>query len=340
VNSISKETIRALPKVELHVHLDTSVRPETVGELGAAQGINLPNDLRTALVCPPVCEDLADYLTRVELALEVVQTAFALERVAYELLEDMARENVIYAEIRYAPQLCIRRGLSMQQVIDAVTAGLHTGQEQFSVRAGQILCCLRHDPSAMSHEVAQYAIANWHPSKVVGLDLAADEAAYRGFPHRTAFRLAQGVGMPRTIHAGEASGAESIREAITVLGAQRLGHGVRLEEDPRLFEPVRQQQIALEMCPTSNVQTRAVSSLAAHPIDHYLKQDLPVTVNTDGRTTSNTTLTQEYYKLTQQFGWGLEEIQQTVLTAAASAFQPDEEQAELRRIILQQWPKR
>ncbi len=320
------------------MHLDCSLRPQTVGELGAQQGVELPDQLEQALVCPAVCRDLADYLTRVDLALQVLQTAPALERAAYELLEDMASENVIYSEIRYAPQLCTRRGLSMQQVIDAVTAGLRAGGEQFGVRTGQILCCLRHDPSAVSHEVAQHAIANWRPGKVVGLDLAADEAAYRGFPHRTAFRLAQGVGMPRTIHAGEAAGAESIREAITLLGAQRLGHGVRLREDPELFQPVRERRIALEMCPTSNVQTRAVAQLADHPIDRYLRQDLPVTVNTDGRTTANTTLTQEYCRLSRQFGWGLEQIQRTVCTAAASAFLSAEHKADLLRVIADRWP--
>lgn len=335
---LTEETIRHLPKVELHVHLDTSVRPQTVRELGEAQGIDLPEDLEAALIAPPVCANLADYLTRVETALRVLQTTAALERVAYELVEDMAAENVIYAEIRYAPQLCIRRGLSMQQVIDAVAAGLQAARIDFGVRTGQIICCLRHDPSSLSHEVAQYAIQNWCPGKVVGLDLAADEAEFGGFPHRTAFRLARGLGMPRTVHAGEAAGSESIREAIEVLGAQRLGHGVHLEEDPSLFAPVRARQITLEMCPTSNVQTRAVNSLAEHPIDRYLKLRLPVTVNTDGRTTSNTTLTKEYVKLVRQFGWGLEEIQRTVLTAASTAFTSAEEKQELSRSILAQWP--
>lgn len=336
---ITLEAIRSLPKVELHVHLDTSVRPHTVEELARAEGVPVPEDLEAALICPPICTNLADYLTRVELALAVLQTAPALERAAYELVEDMARENVIYAEIRYAPQLCIRRGLSMQQVIDAVDAGLKAGRSAFGVRTAQLICCLRHDPSALSHEVAQYAIANWCPDKVVGLDLAADEALHPGFPHRTAFRLARGVGMPRTVHAGEAAGADSIREAINVLQAQRLGHGVHLEEDPALFAPVREQHITLEMCPTSNVQTQAVRTLAEHPIDRYMKAGLPVTVNTDGRTTSNTTLTQELWKLHQQFGWELDEMQHTMLTAAESAFMSAEERTELRHIILTRWPK-
>jgi adenosine deaminase len=336
---ITEEGIRNLPKVELHVHLDTSLRPQTAGELAAEQGIHLPDDLQAALICPAICTNLADYLTRVDAALEVLQTAPALERAAYELVEDMARENVVYAEIRYAPQLCIRRGLSMQQVIDAVQAGLDAARAALGVQTGQIICCLRHDPSALSHEVAQYAIQNWRPGKVVGLDLAADEALHPGLPHRTAFRLARGVGMPRTVHAGEAAGAESIREAIYLLDAQRLGHGVHLEEDPSLCEPVRTRHITLEICPTSNVQTQAVRSLAVHPIDRYLKLGLPVTVNTDGRTTSNTCLTQEYWTLCQQFGWGLDEIQRTVLTAADSAFMNNEQRAELRRTILARWPK-
>lgn len=335
----TKETLRSLPKIELHVHLDTSVRPQTVGELAAQQGIPVPEDLDSALIAPPICTSLKDYLTRVDLALEVLQTPAALERVAYELVGDMAAENVVYAEIRYAPQLCIRGGLSMQQVIDAVAAGLQAAHTDFGVCTGQIICCLRHDPSALSHEVAQYAIANWAPGKVVGLDLAADEAVYGGIPHRTAFRLARGVGMPCTVHAGEAANAESVREAIEVLGAQRIGHGVRLQQDPSLYAPVRTRHIALEMCPTSNVQTRAVKSLAQHPIDRYLKHDLPVTVNTDGRTTSNTSLTREYTSLVRQFGWGLPELQRVVLTAAACAFVSAEKREDLRRTVLARWPQ-
>ena len=335
---LTEETLRNLPKIELHVHLDTSVRPQTVGELASQQGICVLGDLNSALIAPPICNNLADYLTRVDLALQVLQTAAALERVAYELVEDMAAENMVYAEIRYAPQLCIRQGLSMQQVIDAVAAGLQAARVDFGVRTGQIICCLRHDPSALSHEVAQYAIANWAPGKVVGLDLAADEAVYDGIPHRTAFRLARGVGLPCTVHAGEAAGGESVREAIEVLGAQRIGHGVHLQQDPSLYAPVRTRHIALEMCPTSNVQTRAVPSLAQHPIDRYLKYDLPVTVNTDGRTTSNTTLTREYMSLVRQFGWGLPELQRVVLAAAASAFVSDEAREDLRQTILQRWP--
>lgn len=338
MNRISAEAIRALPKVELHLHLDASVQPHSVGELCAEIGVSLPDDLGDALICPPVCQDLADYLHRIDLALCALQTAPGLKRASYELVADLARENVIYAEIRYAPQLCVQRGLWMQQAIDAVTAGLRAGEEAFGVRTGQILCCLRHDPPELSHEVVQRAIANWQPGRVVGVDLAADEANYLGSRDRSAFGSAQGVGMPRTVHAGEVAGANSIWEAIDLLGAQRLGHGVHLEDDPALFLPVRERCIALEMCPSSNVRTRAVSSLPEHPIDRYLRLNLPVTVNTDGRTTSNTTLTQEYWKLVVQFGWGLEEIQRTVRTAAASAFLDDEERAKLLQIIDQQWP--
>jgi adenosine deaminase len=336
--SIRLETIRDLPKVELHVHLDCSVRPRTAGELAAQQGRVVPDELETALICPPICNSLADYLSRVDAALALLQTGPALERVAYELVEDMAREHIFYAEIRYAPQLCTRSGLSMQEVIDAVSAGLQAAKQAYGVSTGQIICCLRHDPSSLSHEVAQYAISNWRPGKVVGLDLAADEALYPGFPHRTAFRLARGVGMPRTVHAGEAAGPASIREAISLLGAQRLGHGVRLAEDESLFQTVIDQHIALEMAPTSNVQTRAVRSLADHPIDRFMRRGLPVTVNTDGRTTSDTTLTQEFLRLSQQFGWGLAEIQRAVLNAVDAAFVDQATRLELRDTVLQQWP--
>jgi len=337
--SISPQILRALPKVELHVHLDCSVRPHTAGELAAQQGRPVPDELDKALICPAICDNLADYLSRVDAALAVLQTAPALERVAYELVEDMSHEHIVYAEVRYAPQLCTRGSLSMQEVINAVSAGLQAAEQTYGVRTGQIICCLRHDPSALSHEVAQYAISNWRPGKVVGLDLAADEALYPGFPHRTAFRLARGVGMPRTVHAGEAAGPASIREAILLLGAQRLGHGVRLAEDESLFQTVIDQHIALEMAPTSNVQTRAVRSLADHPIARFMRLGLPVTVNTDGRTTSNTSLTQEFVRLSDQFGWGLPEIQRATLNAVGAAFVDEATRSDLQNTVLQHWPK-
>lgn len=190
--------------------------------------------------------------------------------------------------------------------------------EKTGVRVGLILCCLRHEDAQSSLAIARLAIAN--ADIVCGLDLAGDEARYAGAPHRAAFELARSAGLRRTVHAGEAAGAESIREAIEVLGAERIGHGVRIEESPDLIEYVHEQGITLEMCPLSNYQTRAVSSLATHPINGLLRKNVRVTVSTDGRTVSLTTVTSEFERLEKLFGWGFDEFSRCQENAANGAF--------------------
>ena len=320
-----------LSKIELHCHLDCCVRLETAAELAQAMKIVVPQPLRTALVAPELCNDLADYLSRVELAVALMQTPESLMRIARELVEDFAADGVIYGEVRFAPQLHRRRGLTLRQVLDAAHEGLVQGQKDFKVRTGLILCCLRHEPAELSLEIAKLAVAN--PDKICALDLAGDEARYPGSPHRAAFQLAREAGLRRTVHAGEASGPASVREALDELFAERIGHGVRLEQDPELVEDVCARAIPLEMCPKSNVQTRAASSLAGHPITRLLRKGVRVTVNTDARTTSETSITREFELLAQSHGWGLAEFWQCQKHAAEAAFAPAAVKAELMRSI-------
>jgi adenosine deaminase len=330
-DTLSIEQIRLFPKVELHVHLDGCVRPATARELAARAGIPLPDDLNTALVAPPVCDDLGDYLTHFTLPIQLMQTESALERITYELIEDWAADGLIYGEVRWAPQLHTRQGLTLQAAINAVARGLERGENDFGVRCRQILCCLRHQAPQISQTVAELAVDNRN-HRVAALDLAGDEARYRGAPHQPAFDLARRAGLARTVHAGEAAGAPSIHEALDLLGAQRLGHGVRLAESDGLVERARAAQIPLEMCPTSNYQTRAVNGLD-HPADRYLRAGLAVTISTDGRTVSNTTVSGEYARLVQQFGWGVEEMAATVRHALAGAFVSERERAELGKLF-------
>jgi adenosine deaminase len=320
-----------LPKIELHCHLDCCVRLATAAELAQAMKIVVPRPLRSALVAPELCNDLADYLSRVDLAVALMQTPESLARVARELIEDFAADGVIYGEIRFAPQLHRRRGMTLQQVLDAVHAGLVRGQEDFKVRTGLILCCLRHEPAELSLEVAKLAIAN--QDKVCALDLAGDEARYPGSPHRAAFQLAREAGVRRTVHAGEAAGPASVRQALDELFAERIGHGVRVEQDRELVEHVRVRAIPLEMCPKSNVQTRAAASLAGHPITRLLRKGLRVTVNTDARTTSETSITREFELLAHSHAWGAPEFWQCQKNAAEAAFASAEVKAELMRSI-------
>jgi len=318
---------RKLPKIELHCHLDASVRVATVAELGRGMGLVLPEPLELALVAPESCVNLADYLRRIDLALEVMQESAHLTRIARELVEDLAREGVIYGEIRFAPQLHRRRGLSLQEVVNAVHDGLQAGA--CAVPTGLILCCLRHESAAQSLDIARLAADN--RDKVCALDLAGDEARFPGGPHSEAFALAREAGLHRTVHAGEAAGADSVREALDVLGAERIGHGVRAEESPEVEDVIRRRGIVLEMCPCSNVQTRATPSLTNHPIHRFLRRGLRVTVGTDARTVSDTTLTSEFEHLAEVFGWGSEEFWECQRHAAEAAFVSADVSAELLR---------
>jgi adenosine deaminase len=320
---------KSLPKIELHCHLDASVRVATVAELGRRIGLNLPTALEPALVAPEICSDLADYLVRIDLALEVMQHRDHLVRISREVVEDLAVDGTIYGEIRFAPQLHLRNGLTMQEVLNAVDEGLKQGERQTGMKTGLIVCCLRHESGERSLEIAKLAVNN--RDKVCALDLAGDEARYIGAPHAEAFALAKREGLRRTVHAGEAAGAESIREALDLLGAERIGHGVRVDESSELQERAKAARLPLEMCPLSNVQTRAANSLPEHPIDRLFRKGLHVTVNTDCRTVSFTTLTKEFERLENTFHWGVAEFHQCQRNSAEAAFVSDEVRAGLLR---------
>lgn len=320
---------RLLPKIELHCHLDASVRVATVAELGRRIGLDLPTPLEPALVAPEVCIDLADYLVRIDLALEVMQHREHLVRISREIVEDLAADGTIYGEIRFAPQLHLRNGLTMQEVLNAVDEGLKQGERQTGMKTGLIVCCLRHESGERSLEIAKLAVNN--RDKVCALDLAGDEARYIAAPHAEAFALAKREGLRRTVHAGEAAGADSIREAIDLLGAERIGHGVRIMESSELQERARAARLPLEVCPLSNVQTRAANSLREHPIDQLFRKGLHVTVNTDCRTVSLTTLTKEFERLESTFNWGAAEFHRCQRNSVEAAFVSEEVRADLLR---------
>jgi adenosine deaminase len=322
-----------LPKIELHCHLDASVRVQTVAELAQKLGLRLPQPLRAALIAPETCLDPADYIRRIDFALEVMQEYDAISRIAREFVEDLAADGVVYGEVRFAPQLHRRHGLSLQDVLNAVHEGLVEGGKQFGVHTGLILCCLRHEPPALSLEIAKLAIAN--RDKVCALDLAGDEARFPGAPHAEAFRLAREANLPRTVHAGEASGPESVSEALDVLFAERIGHGVRIESNSQIITRIRGDAVPLEICPSSNVLTRAVRSMEAHPIDRLMRKGVRVTVSTDGRTVSDTHVTKEFERLAHCWGWGLAEFWTCQKNAAEAAFASPQVRRELLATIEQ-----
>ena len=324
---IDREFLVRLPKSELHCHLDGSLRPETLLELGAASGALLPAadvvGVRRAMRVPDGCT-LETYLSSFSVTLDVLQTAAALERVAFELAEDAAREGVWYLEVRFAPILNTRLGLSVDDVVAAVGRGLARAERDTGIVARIIICALRQMGPQASLEVARFAVAHQHAG-VVGFDLAGAEAGHPAGAHVAAFRYAQAHALACTCHAGEADGAESVRQAIEVCDAIRIGHGTRLIEDGALTAYAAAHGVALEVCLTSNVQTGATSSYRSHPLRAYLDQGVPVVLCTDNRLMSDTTVTSEYAHAAAAHALTLDELCAMARTGFEYSFLPEAE---------------
>jgi adenosine deaminase len=329
--------IERLPKTDLHVHLDGSLRLSTMLELAAEQGVKLPADtpeaLRKALHCGQNAGSLVEYLKAFETTLKVLQTAEALHRVAYELIEDAAKENVRYMEVRYSPMLHTRGGLRLTTVVEAVLAGLWEAQKDHGVVANVILCGIRNISPESSFEMAQLAVA-YKNRGVVGFDLAGAEYDHPAKHHLRAFKLVRDNNIAVTIHAGEAYGPASIHQAIHVCGAHRIGHGCRLREDGDLLHYVNDHRIALECCPSSNVQTGAVKDLRSHPLKLYHDLGLRVTVNTDNRLITDTTVSQELWLCQTQMGLDRDDIHRIIISGFKAAFLPfHQKQAMVRAVF-------
>lgn len=333
------EVFKALPKTDLHVHLDGSLRLETILELAKAEKVELPaNDLeglRAAIGSGNNFGSLVEYLRGFEITLRVMQTEAALERIAFELAEDAHRENVRYMEVRYAPMLHTQRGLKLTKVVEAVLDGLRRARETYGIKATVIICGIRNISAESSYQMAELAVA-YKGRGVVGFDLAGAEADFPAKHHRAAFQLVRDNNINCTIHAGEAYGPQSIAQAIHVCGAHRIGHGCRLREDGDLMQYLNDHRVPLECCPSSNVQTGAVKDLASHPLKLYFDLGLRVTVNTDNRLITDTSVSKELYLVHTQMGVPFADIKSIVLSGFKSSFQPfHEKQAALRRVCVE-----
>ncbi|MEM6381018.1 MAG: adenosine deaminase, partial [Bacteroidota bacterium] len=284
-------------------------------------------------IAPAKCHDLADYLTHATNHIKLMQTETALRLVTLDLLDQLQADYVIYSEIRFAPLEHTRNGLSPEKVVEVVNRALAEGSEKTGVKAGLILCTLRHYSEAKSIETVKLVKA-FQGSHVVGFDIAADEAGFPIDEHKKAFDFANKNELNITAHAGEAKGAESVWETIENFHPKRIGHGVRSIEDPKLVEFLRKNSIHLEVCPTSNIQTDVVNQMSDHPVNQIYKADISIGINTDARAISNTTLTQEYQKLNQSFNWQLEHFKSCNLQALKHAFVDEQTKQELREIIM------
>jgi adenosine deaminase len=321
---LSRELIGRLPKAELHVHLDGSLRPETMIALAQTAKVSLPSrepETLRRLMRVDDAKDLEDYLRRYDLTIALLQSPESVERVAYEMMEDAARDNVRYLEVRYCPHLSCARGMTMDEVIDAELRGFARGERDFPVIARVINCSLRHYDAARSVEIAQRSVA-FRDRGVVAFDLAGGEAGRPPGVHRAAFDAAARGLLAITVHAGEAAGAESVAEAVHLCHANRIGHGTRLGESAALLNYVRDRRILVEANITSNVQTRAVARASDHPVRAYYDAGVNVTLCTDAWLMTGVSLSDEYWLAHTELGFTPDEIGQLIRNGFAGAFLP------------------
>lgn len=293
-----------LPKIDLHCHLDGSVRPQTIIDLARQQNIALPSEdideINTLMIAPETCLNLDEYLKRFKLPLSVMQTAEGIERISFELFEDAAKENVKYLEVRFAPLLHLEKDLILTQIIDSAVQGMKRAEELYDIKGNYILSLLRHMPKESIKSVIDTG-AKYLNNGVVAFDLAGGEPS--GFCHEFIpyTRYAAEKGYRVTIHAGEQGDGQNVYDAISLLGAERVGHGIHIKGHTEAYKLVKNKAVALETCPSSNVQTKAVDKLSSHPIKEFYQDGIPVTINTDNRTVSNTTMTDEVRKVMKEF---------------------------------------
>lgn len=325
--------LKTLPKVELHLHLDGSVRPQTASQILNEDRTQMEKEM----IAPLDCTDLNEYLTKFEIPEKVLQTKENLERVAKELAEDLKEENVIYAEIRFAPMKHLKKDLTKEEVVESVLKGL----SEVDIKTNVILCMMRGASYEENKEVLTLA-KKYLKKGVCAIDLAGAEALYKTEEYRPLFTQAQKDGIPFTIHAGEADGKESIHSALS-FKTKRIGHGVRITEEERLIEKVKKENILLEICPTSNIQTAIFKTYQEHPIKKFYEQFIPVSINTDNRTVSNTTLTQEYQHIIKNLNMTVEEIIHMNKNAILHAFLEEKEKESLLAKyteMVEQWQKK
>jgi adenosine deaminase len=333
---LSLDVIRRLPKAELHCHLDGSMRPRTVLELAAEQGVKLPTTnlakLTRLMQAGKRTRNLGDYLKIFDLTLSVLQQKEALYRTAYELVEDCAEENVRHLEVRYSPILHRKKRLPFPDIVDPVIAGLRDAGAKYNVSTGVIICGIRSMSPKVSIQLAELAVA-YKGRGVLAFDLAGQERDYPAKAHREAFQLILKHNINSTVHGGEAFGAASIAQALHYCGAHRIGHGTRLKEDPDLLRYVRDHRIPLEMCLSSNIQTRAVNRIQDHPCGEYFRQGLRVTLNTDNRLMSATTVSEEIALAARAFKFSPYELKRIVINGFKSAFLPYPQKARMLREV-------
>jgi adenosine deaminase len=323
----------ARPKIELHVHLDCSLTRRALNRLG-----NPISEAEFARIyaAPERCGTLLAYLMAIEPSCALLQTAPALRIAMEELMRSLASDGVIYAEIRFAPHTHQRGGLSLDQVMQAVTDGLTAGTAATGLRTGLLLCALRDVAPEQNRPVIELA-QRWRDQGVVGVDLAGDEAMHPAAANRAVFDRAHDLGLPITVHAGEAAGPDSLREVIDLLRPARIGHGVRAIENEDILSLIKARNLHLEVCPSSNIQVGVFADYGDHPVDRLSRRGLSLSINTDARTVAPLTLSLEYRRLAKCFGWQTGEFLAHNLEAVRHAFLPEQDKAGLSARLIEGW---
>ena len=337
---ITDKLLKKLPKVELHCHLDGSLRVDSILDIAQKNNIELPTSnkvkLNKLLSIGNKRVTLEEYIARFDITLSVMQTPSELSRISYELIEDVSKENVRYIEVRYSPILHTMKGMTLEDAIISVRSGLEKGYKDFGVKSGIIICGIRHISPEASLKLADLCV-KFKNKGVVGFDLAGAEENFPAKDHREAFYMILNNNVNATIHAGEAFGPSSIHQAIHHCGAHRIGHGTRLKEDQNLLNYVNDHRITMEICLTSNWHTHSVRSLKQHPFRYYYDRGIRVTLNTDNRLISNTSLTKEFGLARDLFDFKLYDFREITIVAMKSSFLPHLERKLMIKNIAQEF---
>jgi adenosine deaminase len=324
------DELSGLAKVELHLHLDISMSYRVAAQL--VDGLTREDYVRR-LQGPRRCASLADFLAGTREQVALLQTPRALDLLARDVVGALAGEGTVYAEVRFAPLLHTEQGMAPEEAVETVVAAASEAAATHEIDVGVIVCALRHFTTSQSVRTGRLA-ARFHGQGVVGFDLAGAEADFPLAPHLPAFAVADDAGVPYTVHAGEAGGPASVREVLDTLGPSRIGHGVRSVEDPALVDRLAAAGTHLEVCPTCNVQLQVFPTLPEHPVDALYRRGISLGISTDSRTSTPTTLPDEYAALATTFGWQRADFVAVNRMAADASFAPDDTRARVRRLVL------
>lgn len=328
--------MRKLPKIELHCHLDGSVRVETIIDIAKKENLELPsynmNDIKKLVQVPLDCTSLDEYLEKFDLPNKVMQTKENIKRITFELVEDAANENVKYIEIRFAPMLHMEKGLSIKEVIQSVLDGMNEACEMYEIKANLILGCMRN-MSLKDAELVAKEGKEFIGKGVVAIDLCGPEEEGFAIKYKKAIDLARDLGYRVTIHAGEAASGKNVIDAINLLGAERIGHGINIKDMKEAYDLVKSTNVTLEMCPTSNLHTKAIDKINNYPFFNFYKDELSVTLNTDNRTVSDVDLTNEVNLIKENSNMSEEDYKRIYLNSVDVTFAGEDTKVWLRSLI-------